>query len=108
DLSLVIDYLQDQGFILDEVIYQLKKEEEIIAVEVGRLQKFPRDLFWRLQVLPELESLQTELGLRITQGHLQGRGWLELKHQLNGLNFLNHILGINDPSLMQADLYLNS
>lgn len=108
DLSLVINHLEDEGFVLDEVIHQLRKEEEVIALQVEELQKFPNDLFWHSQVMGELESLRDFLGYLLDKGIIGGRDWQGAIQQLRGINFLNHLLGINDNSVAQADLFLSS
>jgi hypothetical protein len=108
DLSLVINYLESEGLVLDEVIYQLKREEEVITTEVSYLKKLNNDYFWNTYVLSELDSLRSFLGYVLDKKNLGSREWDEVLHQIHGINFLNHLLGINDLALAQADLYLNS
>lgn len=108
DLSLVINYLEESGLILDEVIYQLRREEEVIAIQVEELQKFPNDLFWHAQVMRELDTIRDFLGYLLDKGLVGRRDWDGAIHQLRGINFLNNILGINNTSISEADLYLST
>lgn len=108
DLGLVINYLENQGLILDQFVYQLKKEEEIIALEVSNVQKVPGEVLWWDQLSEELHILRLEIGDLLDRGLVCGREWADMKNTLNGLNFLNHLLKINDTSLTEADIYLST
>lgn len=108
DLALVINYLEEEGLVLDEVIYQLRREEEVIAVKVESLQKFSNEAFWKSQVLGELEVCRDFLGYLLDKGSVGTRDWNEALAQLRGVNFLNNLLGIHDQSVAQAELYLAS